>query len=74
MLDAPSLADPPSVSFLANSNTQENEKLNGLQDGHMSGANANFVASADISKQSDRRRAVSWVELSLDGSSESKKD
>ena len=74
MLDAPSLADPPSVSFLANLNTQENEKLNGLQDGHMSGANANFVASADISKQSDRRRAVSWVELSLDGSSESKKD
>jgi hypothetical protein len=64
MVDAPSLTDPPSVSFHANVHAQKHKTIQSVKDGRMAGTHAEFAASAGLSKESDPW-ASSWDGLTL---------
>jgi hypothetical protein len=66
MVDAPSLADPPSVSFHANPDAKKKKTSLGVKDGRrMSGTQADFSANLDRSNESDPW-AISWGGLASD--------
>jgi hypothetical protein len=66
MVDAPSLADPPSVCFHANPDAKKKKKSLGVKDGRrMSGTQADFSANLDRSNESDPW-AISWGGLASD--------
>jgi hypothetical protein len=65
-LDAPSVADPPSVSFHANPNAHKHKKPHGLKNSSMADTYADFGARDDLSKQSNPWATISWSQLAFD--------